>query len=212
MRKLIFAFTLIFLLISKHSISQSFTQVEDIKALEILLLETSKKTNSIISDFIQEKHLDFIDEKITSKGKFWLRDENSLRWEYTEPFSHIIIIHDGKFITKDDSGKFTSYDISSNQVFKEVNNLIVSSARGDLMADGKFEVTAFENQTSYLLKLIPKDPQVKQVISETELYFDKKSLTVSKVIMIENEKDYTVISFVNREINAQIPDSTFVTN
>ncbi len=192
--------------------AQDFTVVENIQELEELLLENSNKTNTIVSDFVQEKHLDFIDEKIISEGKFWLKDENSLRWEYTKPYSHIIIIHDGRFITKDDSGKYSSYDINANPVFKEVNNLIVSSARGDLMAEGKFEVSAYENSSSYLLKLIPKDPQIKQVISETELYFNKNDLTVTKVIMIENEKDFTLITFKNRNINVPIQDSIFIAN
>jgi outer membrane lipoprotein-sorting protein len=190
--------------------SQNYTAIGDIKELEKRLLDNSKTITTIVADFVQEKHLSFIDEKIISNGKFWLKDANSVRWEYSEPFSHIIIIHNEKFKTRDGRGKISSFDVNSNPVFKEVNNLIVSSARGDLMADNKFDIEAFENQTSYLLKLTPKDEKIKQVITKTELYFDKSNLTVTKVVMIENDNDFTVIIFKNRQFNVPIQDSIFI--
>ncbi|MBS4012506.1 MAG: outer membrane lipoprotein carrier protein LolA [Bacteroidetes bacterium] len=202
-------FLIICFCISYNSFTQNYTKVSNIKELEVRLTDNSKSLTTIVADFTQEKHLAFLDEKIISTGKFWLREANSIRWEYNNPFSHIIIIHDGKFRTRDGKGKTSSFDINSNPVFKEVNNLIVSSARGDLIADNKFDVEAFENQTSYKLILTPKDEKIKQVINKTELYFDKELLSVYKVVMIEGETDFTIITFTNRVFNANIPNSIF---
>ena len=206
---LIFA---VLLILNSSAYAQKFTAVKDIEQIEKLLIENSSKINTIVSDFIQEKHLAFIDEVIISEGKFWLKDNNSIRWEYYEPFSHTIIIHDNKFMTKDDRGRVSSFNVNSNPVFKEINNLIVSSARGDLISDEKFVLIAFENESSYLLKMTPVDENVKQVINNTELYFDKKNLSVTKVVMIENDDDYTVISFKNRQFNVPVENSIFDIN
>ncbi len=199
-------------LVSLNAIAQNYSKINNIKELETRLTENSKNLKTIVADFSQEKNLAFLDEKIISTGKFWIKEANSIRWEYYEPFSHLIIIHEGKFKTRDGRGKTSSFDINSNPVFKEVNNLIVSSARGDLIADNKFDVEAFENKTSYKLILTPKDDKLKQVIKKTELYFDKESLSVYKVVMIENDTDFTAITFTNREFNADIPNNIFIIN
>lgn len=193
-----------------NTTAQGFVAVDNIAELEQALVNKSKTINTIVSDFIQEKHLAFIDEKIVSKGKFWLKDVNSIRWEYSEPFKYIIVIHEGTFKSLDDKGRSTSYRVDANPVFKEVNDLIVKSARGDLIADENFKVEAFENASTYLLRLTPLDVNIKQVLNKTELYFDKDNLSVYKVVMTESDNDYTIISFINRKFNVPVQDDIFI--
>jgi outer membrane lipoprotein-sorting protein len=185
-----------------------FTQVKDLKALEEKLNSNLEKINSIKSDFIQQKQLEYLDETIVSKGQFWFKKENQLRWAYDEPFEYVIILNSGKFIIKDES-IVNVYDINSNQAFLEINNLIIGLVRGSLMEHAKFEIEAFENDTQYLVKLIPKDSNMRKVISNMEVYFDKKDLTVGKIIMHESESDFTVITFINTKLNEPIPDNIF---
>ncbi len=211
MKQLIF---LILFMLSFSSFSQEkgkFNTVKNIKELEQKLNTNSAKINSITSDFTQEKHLAYLNDVIVTKGKFWFKKENKLRWEYTSPFEYIIIINNGKFIIKDED-KINEFDINSNKAFQEVNNLIINSVKGTLLEEGKFEITAFKSTSSYLVVLIPKDNEMKKVLNKIELYFDISSLNISKVKMIENEDDYTIISFINRKLNEDIPASTFIIN
>ncbi len=185
-----------------------FTQVKDLKALEEKLNSNLEKINSIKSDFIQQKQLEYLDETIVSKGQFWFKKENQLRWAYDEPFEYVIILNNGKFIIKDES-IVNVYDINSNQAFLEINNLIIGLVRGSLMEHAKFEIEAFENDTQYLVKLVPKDSNMRKVISNMEVYFDKKDLTVGKIIMHESASDFTVITFINTKLNEPISDNIF---
>lgn len=185
-----------------------FTQVKDLKALEEKLNSNLEKINSIKSDFIQQKQLEYLDETIVSKGQFWFKKENQLRWAYDEPFEYVIILINGKFIIKDES-IVNVYDINSNQAFLEINNLIIGLVRGSMMDHAKFEIEAFENDTQYLVKLVPKDSNMSKVISNMEVYFDKKDLTVGKIIMHESASDFTVITFINTKLNEPIPDNIF---
>ena len=196
------------LLLSFDWVSTDFTQVKDLKALEEKLNSNLEKINSIKSDFIQLKELEYLDETIVSKGQFWFKKENHLRWAYDEPFEYVIILNNGKFIIKDES-IVNVYDINSNQAFLEINNLIIGLVRGSLMEHAKFEIEAFENDTQYLVKLVPKDSNMRKVISNMEVYFDKKYLTVGKIIMHENASDFTVITFINTKLNEPIPDNIF---
>src|SRR4249920_3051842 len=56
----------------------------------------SQKITTIKSDFVQEKELSMLSEKIISKGKFWFKKENAVRMEYTEPFQYLMIINGTK--------------------------------------------------------------------------------------------------------------------
>ncbi len=191
--------------------TQEFSPVANINNVEEKLLAQSKKTNSIISDFTQKKHITYIDEIIEAKGKFWFRKENNLRWEYTSPYQYIIAIYRGKFFIKDD-GKVSEYDIESNKAFRQVNNLIVKSVRGTLLEGNEFQVKVYENKKAYQVKLTPKDSNIKEVLNKVELYFNKSDLSIFKVKMIESEQDYTTISFHNRKINEEVPSNVFIIN
>lgn len=185
-----------------------FTAIKDLKALEEKLNSNLANTSSIKSEFIQQKELEYLDETIVSKGQFWFKKENQLRWAYHEPFDYAIILSKGKFIIQDES-EVSVYDIDSNQAFREINNLIINMVQGSLMEYDKFEIEAFENSTQYLVKLVPIDTNMRKVISNMEVYIDKNDLTVGKIIMFESERDFTVITFINKTLNEQIPDSIF---
>lgn len=195
-------------LCAEFAFAGGFTKVPDVKLLEKKVLEYSKKVGTIKSDFIQIKHLEALEVTVESKGKFWFKKENFLRWEYIEPYKYVIAIKNGTF-TINDGKKTSSYDTESNKVFKEINNLIISSVRGNLLMDGNFAVEAFESETQYKVKLVPKIAQMKEVLSQIEMYFEKSDMSVSKVKMIEDEDNYTEIKFTNRKFNEDIPTETF---
>ena len=207
---LLFVFT-ISLLPGFGSVEQEeFTPVENMDTILELINANALKTESIQSKFIQTKQLEFLDETIVSRGKFWFRKENSLRWVYETPFEYAIIIHNGKFYIRDGE-QVTSYDIESNAVFREINDLIVGMVQGDVANQDKFNLAAFENGKQYLIRLVPRDLDMRKVISEMEVYFDKDDLMVSEIVMNEGENDRTVITFVDRRINETIPDAVFTT-
>ena len=59
------------------------------------------QTNSIKSDFSQEKTLSMLSDKIISRGKFWFKKENRVRMEYTQPFSYLMILDNGRVYIRD---------------------------------------------------------------------------------------------------------------
>jgi outer membrane lipoprotein-sorting protein len=188
--------------------SEEYAPVDDLAQLVEMINASSSKTNTIHSGFIQKKHLEFLDETIVSRGQFWFRKENDLRWAYEEPFEYVIIIHGGKFYIKDGE-KVSTYDMESNAVFREINELIVGMVQGTVMEQDRFEIEAFENDRNYLVKLVPRDEGMRGVISKMEVVVDKKDLTVSEMIMRESETDYTVITFIEKRLNESIPDAVF---
>jgi hypothetical protein len=47
----------------------------------------SQKINSVQSDFVQEKNLSMLSEKIVSKGKFWFKKITRCAWNTTSLFN-----------------------------------------------------------------------------------------------------------------------------
>jgi outer membrane lipoprotein-sorting protein len=179
---------------------------------EIVARISSQSGNieTIHSSFIQKKQLQFLDETIVSKGEFWFRKENSLRWAYREPYPYAIIIQGGTFRIVDGT-QVSDYDIESNAVFTEVNNMIIGMVRGDILNEDRFGISVFEDPSSYLVRLTPLDPNIGEVISEMEIYFSREDLMVKKIVMKESEEDFTEITFTDRKINEIIPDTVFNT-
>ena len=149
-----------------------------------------------------------MEEEIVSKGKFLFKKENSIRWEYKEPFVYLIIINDGEIFIKDEN-KENKFDMKSNKTFKGINDMIVNSVSGNIMDDDNYAVSYYESAAGYMVQLIPKDDKLKEYMSTIQVFFDKTSYDVVKVKMIEESEDYTSIEFKNRVVNSEVSDDKF---
>jgi outer membrane lipoprotein-sorting protein len=175
------------------------------------LTEATKKTNSIQSTFSQEKSLSVLSEKILSKGKFYFRKNNLLRWEYTYPFSYLIILNNGQILVRDEDSE-KHFDAASNKVFGEINSILLGCAQGTLLNDEKkFQPSYFETSGNYIVRLQPRIPRLKEIFNDIWLYFDKKDYSVSKLIMNEPSGDFTTITFSEKKLNLPVPDEKFNT-
>ena len=201
-------FVLVLYCLSSFSQS-SFKDIEDISLFKSNLAEMTEKTNTIKSDFIQEKNLSFLSEKIISKGLFYFKKENKIRWQYTEPFDYLIIINDDKIYIKDEDRE-SKYDMASNKIFKEINKIITGCIQGDILNNDKeYKIEYYENDNFYYVKLTPYSENMKEFLSNIDIYFDKRDFSVSKLEMIELSGDYTKIEFLNKKLNEEIPDEEF---
>jgi outer membrane lipoprotein-sorting protein len=201
--------TLILILFPFISFSQGFKAVKDTTALKHKIESMSKATTSIESDFTQEKNLSMLSEKIISKGHFVFKKENMLRWEYSSPSKYLIVINKDKVVIKDEK-KTTKYDMNSNKVFKEINDIMLSCVQGTIFKSNKFKTAYFENDKFYKLELIPQVKNMKESFKKINLYFDKSVTSVAKMEMIEGNDDLTSLDFSNKKLNAAIAETIFI--
>jgi len=190
-------------------LSQTFKPVKDTAVLKQKIENMSKTTVSIESDFVQEKNLSMLSEKIISKGHFVFKKENLLRWEYLSPSKYLIIINKEKVMIKDEK-KTSKYDMNSNKVFKEINDIMLSCVQGTIFKSNKFKTSYFENEKGYKLELIPQVKNMKETFKKINLYFDKNVTSVAKMEMIENNDDLTSLDFINKKLNAPVTETIFL--
>lgn len=182
--------------------------VADSEALKAKLEKSAAATNDIFAEFVQEKTLSVLEEVITSKGTFHFKKENKVRWNYTHPFKYLIVINGQKMYINDE-GKEKEYDVKSNKMFREINKVVVGTVQGNLFKNTDYKTEFFENAGFYMAKMIPVDPKMREFLQEIHLYFDKKDLTVSRLKMMEQGGDFTLVNFQNKKLNAGISDQQF---
>ena len=166
------------------------------------------KTETIKSDFVQEKNLSMLSEKIVSKGKFWFKRESMLRMEYNTPFEYLMILNKDNMYIKDGQ-KENKVSTKSSKLFNQINKIIIDCVQGSVFSNPDFITKAYENKNTYLIELSPASKTLKEFFKTIDVIIDKSSYEATTIEMDENSGDNTVIRFTNREINANIPDAIF---
>ncbi len=177
----------------------------EIKSFKANVEKESKDINTIKTDFVQTKHMDFLSKDIVSNGTMYFKKPNVLSWNYATPFKYSIIFKNNK-VYIDDNGKKSSVD---GKIFEKINKLIVGSVSGNMFDEKEFSISYSKSKEFYLVKLSPKTSVVKKYIKQIELSFNIKDYMVSSVKLFENETDFTKITFKNRIINAVIDEKYF---
>jgi len=167
--------------------------------------KTAQATQSIMCDFVQEKNLSMLEDKIVSTGKFWFKRDNKVRMEYFKPTYYLIVINGNNIKTKD-SQKETKV---SGKSFEQVNKMMIDCVQGTALDNKSFTTRLFENGQSYLVEMTPVTKSMQGIFKNINLTVDKKDYSVTKMDMVEQSGDNTVISFQHKQMNVNIKDDVF---
>jgi outer membrane lipoprotein-sorting protein len=191
------------------SAQEQMKPMQDINGFRSKIQGMAGSINTISSDFIQEKNLVVLSEKIISKGSFFYKKENLIRWEYVTPFKYLIIINNGQMYTSSEKNSKV-YDIQSNKMFQEMTKFMGGFINGDILKNEKdFAAEYLEGKTKYCVRLVPRSEKTKQMLTEIDIWFDMADLSVSGIKMVEPGDDYTKIDFINKKLNSSIPVEKF---
>jgi len=170
--------------------------------------KAAQTTQSIQCDFTQEKNLSMLSDKIVSTGKFWFKRENMVRMEYEKPSYYLLVINGNNIKTKDGQ-KENKVSAKSNKVFEQVNKMMIDCVQGTALDNKSFTTKVFEGDKSYLVELTPTVKSLQSIFKTINLYVDKKDYSVVKMDMLEQSGDNTLISFLHKQMNVNIPDALF---
>jgi outer membrane lipoprotein-sorting protein len=185
-----------------------FKPVADLPGFRSKFAAASEQISSVKGDFIQEKTLSALTEKITSRGALWFKRENKVRMDYTSPFAYQMIINGDRMSIRDEH-KQTLVNTASNKLFQQINTIIIDCMQGTILDSKDFTTRVFESDSGYLLEMTPVAKAMKQFFSTIVIIIDKKSSSPDSIELREPGGDTTLITFTNKILNAPLPDEVF---
>ncbi len=188
-----------------------YSPVADLQKFKVEFSAATQKTSSIKADFVQEKNLAMLSEKIISKGQFWFKKDSRVRMEYKQPFTYLMILNKDKVFVKDGQ-KENKVSTRSNKLFQQINKIMIDCMQGTTLSNPDFKTRVFENKNAALVELTPVTKGLKELFKTINVIVDKKDFSVSSILMQEISGDNTLIRFNNKELNASIADALFTIN
>ena len=208
MRKIILIMFLVVTAFSLQAQYPGYSPVADLAKFKAEFSAATQKTSSIKSDFVQDKNLSMLSEKISSKGKFWFKKESRVRMEYTQPFQYLMVLNKDKVYVKDGQ-KENKISARSNKLFQQINRIMIDCMQGTMLSNSDFKTRVFENKNAALVELVPVTKGLKELFRSINVIVDKKDFSVTSIEMQEISGDNTIMRFTNKELNASIPDNLF---
>lgn len=209
MNKYIYTFLLVVFCLPLAA-QKDLIPLASVTAFQERLKKEAALLSSIESDFTQEKFLDVFNEKIVSKGRFYYKQENMIRMDYTSPVDYQIIIN-GQKLKIVSEGKSNVVNLGSNQMMNEMKGMLAACMIGDLtVMSSAYRLEYYESPSLYVVKIRPVSKSVQAYISEIIISIDKKDMSVQTLRLSENAKDYTEYHFTNRKYNTLTSDEKFV--
>jgi outer membrane lipoprotein-sorting protein len=185
-----------------------FQLISNVAHFKTQFKEASTKIQTVKSDFTQEKTLFALTEKITSRGTFWFKRTNKVRFDYTTPFTYRMIINGDKVLVKDDQ-KENRINVRTNKLFQQINKIMLDCIQGTILESRDFTTRVFENNGGYLLELTPVSKNLRDFFQHIVLIIEKKDYSVRSMELNEPSGDKTVMTFTNKSINVPLQDEIF---
>jgi len=163
-------------------------------------------TQTIETDFIQEKELVMFKDKITIEGSLSLQKPDLLAWHVHKPMRYSAIM-DGDTMRQwdEETGQTHKISLTKNPVFSAIITQMQIWFLGtyvDLLDD--YDITVLRQNPS-ILEFVPRETTAAgSVIDKIEVAFREDECYISKIRIWEKNGDNTLISFINTRLNAPI--------
>lgn len=170
---------------------------------------SASKMKSMSCTFTQTKHLSLLSDKMVSSGKMYYKQPNKLRWEYTSPYDYLFVFNGTKVYVGNKSKKDV-IDTNTNKIFKEIARIMMNTVTGKALSNKTdFTISITGNSTSWIVTLIPKKKDMKQMFSKIELIFNKSNTMISEINIFEKNNDRTNIKLANIVNNGSVNENYF---
>ncbi len=165
------------------------------------------KIKSVKAEFIQEKHIKILKKPLISKGIFYYKSPGSLRWEYFSPVKSILIMGNGE----------TRRWIKTQKGFREdhspglkgmgiVLDEITKWLAGNFNDNPDFKATLVPGRK---ILLTPKNKALLSIIAKIVLKLSDTPGIMESVTIFESEDSYTLLKFINPELNPGLDKKLF---
>ena len=198
-----------------HESSSNGTQSICLTApqMEEFLVATKQhlgQLKSLQADFIQKRYMQVFEEPLVAEGTLYYKAPDLLRWELIKPYPSVLLFVAGN-VTKlvKDGDLNRELDMGSKEVMRRVIGMIIDWMQGDLeKSRAYFDIEVYREQ-DYLVRLIPKADEMKNMIRAIELTMDGTDYHVLQVNIEELRGDHIEIQYISEKWNLELSDALF---
>ncbi len=171
--------------------------------------QAMEAVQSLQSPFTQEKHLKILTKPLISKGSFYYRAPDNLRWEYHSPIRNALLMYQGN-ITRyaEQNGKIVQESGQRLEALRIVMERIAQWMSGSFENDTTFKATLIKDDPP-CIELTPKEDGLAKMIARVRLTLAKQPGVIERIEIIESEQARTVLIFTAPKVNPKLSDATF---
>jgi outer membrane lipoprotein-sorting protein len=171
--------------------------------------KAAARVASLKANFVQKKVMKILAKPLISEGRFFYRNPNNLRWEYSTPLKSILLMHNGNIkryiwingqYAEDSGVKLEALGIVMEQILNWLNGQFI---------ENKTFVPSLIPGSPSKIELLPQDKSMVNFIKRIVIELSEMPGIIQSVEIMENENSSTFIEFNNVEMNIQLPDQLF---
>jgi len=207
-RKLKILFIMFIFLISANNLfcAEVDTVLNDIE-------QNMKDVKTVQAEFIQNKKMAMFDMPVTIKGKLYIENPDMFAWMVVDPIEYTLIINNDTVKKWDPSSGVHKLSLKENPMFKAMIEQITFWFSGSYASCKKdYDIKLVKNEFIELIFTPKPHNQASQMLSSITLVFQKNKKYISKIQLLEKNKDVTEIVFNNTKINSAIEKSVWEIN
>lgn len=204
---LLILLTLLSLTLSSQS--QYITDVHSIDEIKDNIRISCDEICNVRCNYIQEKSVSLLEDKISNEGEVIFMKPNSLYWRNDSQGDNFFILKNDSVKVVNNNG-VTVAPIKEHIIFREILKIINNGISNNSIIDEKNFVPTFEeNDNDIIVNMKPKKNRMKSVFGNMRLYFDKSSYLVHRIEMTDNNNDITTITLSDIYLNQNIDNTLF---
>jgi hypothetical protein len=184
--------------------------------LEVLLKKIEEecgKIQSLVTDFVQEKHISIFAAPVEARGVCVFQSPGAIRFEFLEPFKSVLIVKDGTVIKYEFmEGGWKRLETGDQQLVLMIIDHITSWLKGRFREkDEIYEISAEKRDATSVI-LTPRAEGFRKHIASIELGMREDRWGIKYIVIREHGEDYTQITFTRERQNIKIPEHIFNTS
>jgi outer membrane lipoprotein-sorting protein len=178
------------------------------------LQQKMSSLHSVCFHFTQERHLKLFSEPLKSEGVMFIDQPDQIRWETTAPYQSILMgNHKSVAQFEETDGKWEKLKPGIPQLLRRVMDQMVLMNQGKLDAlTSDYTISVATNASATVFTLVPKDENVRAILSSLEVKMQPDLSTMQEIILREPGGDFTRIIFTKELRGVTFPLDTFDQN
>lgn len=193
--KRLFTLTLLALCLAFCASAQKPVTDRDTVLTHIVAAQRSQFGKLQSYTFTQTKHSALFAQDAVLHGILTFNGERSMRWQYTDPTDFTLVVN-GDSIYTITNGIRRPLSGIAGATTRNMTQTMMELSSGDGLANSKlFDAEITEESSGYTVTLTPKRRDMRHMMQQVLVFFNKKNLQIRSVKIIEKSDSYTLIEF-----------------